>query len=247
MDNISSPAIVLIADSSETFFRSLHDALETTDYAFVYDRYGEEAIRLHDLLKSQIDLAIIELELPDSGGFEVIERFTQRGPKPRKIIATSSIFPQSFLEHVRSLGVDAVVRKPITLQAWYHLFKQLGVCSPPGELPPIAYGVCPDGSVPSHVLPSEPARLIPLLEGTSHWRPRPELSYFVPVLAAMWFVLALFVFPGMLPKRPIAAAAKPVPPQTLCPVIVPIDAAPAMKPVEASATPPARVILHSSQ
>ncbi len=51
----------------------------------------------------------------------------------------------------------------------------------------------------------------------------------------------------MLPKRTIAAAAKPVPPQTLCPVIVPIDAAPAMKPVEAAATPPGRLILHSSQ
>src|SRR5260370_9512279 len=140
MDNISSTAIILIADSSETFFSSLHDAVETTDYAFVYARNGEEALRLHDLLKSEIDLAIIELELPVSGGFEVIERFTQRGPKPRKIIATSSIFPQSFLEHVRHLGVDAVVRKPITLQPWLHLFKQLRLCSPPGEVSRIAYG-----------------------------------------------------------------------------------------------------------
>src|SRR5216683_7962449 len=138
MDNISNPAIILIADSSETFFSSLRDALETTDCAFVYARNGEEAIRLHDLLKSEIDLAIIELELPASGGFEVIERFTQRGPKPRKIIATSSIFPQSFLEHVKSLGVDAVVRKPITLQAWLHLFKRLGLGSPQGELSRIA-------------------------------------------------------------------------------------------------------------
>jgi CheY-like chemotaxis protein len=247
MDNISSPAIVLIADSSETLFRSLHDAFETTDYAFVYARNGEEAIRLHDLLKSEIDLAIIELELPASSGFDVIERFTRRGPKPRKIIATSSIFPQSFLEHVRSLGVDAVVRKPITLQAWLHLFKHLDLCSPPGELPPIAYGACPDASVPSQALSSEPARLIPLPEGTSHWRPRPALFYLVPVLAAMWVVLALFVFRGMLAKRAIAAAARPVPPQPLCPVIVPIGSVPSMKPVEAAPTPPDRAILHGSQ
>jgi TonB family protein len=239
MDKISTPGIILIADSSETFFSSLQDALETTDYAFVYARNGEEAIRLHDLLKSEIDLAIIELELPASGGFEVIERFTQRGPKPRTIIATSSIFPQSFLEHVRSLGVDAVVRKPITLHAWLHLFKHLGLCSPPGELSRIAYGVCPDRSVPSQVLPSEPARLIP--------RARPALSYFVPVLAAMWIVLALFFFRGMLEKRTIAAAAKPVPAPTFCPAIVAAGATPAMTPVEAVPMPPVRAIAHPSQ
>src|SRR5215510_12602531 len=152
MDNISNSALILIADRSELFFSSLHNALETTDYAFVHARNGEEAMRLHDLLKSEIDLAIIELELPASGGFDVIERFTQRGPKPKKIIATSSIFPQSFLEHVKSLGVDAVVRKPITLQAWLHLFRRLGLCSPTGEHSRMADGVCPDRSVPPQVL-----------------------------------------------------------------------------------------------
>ena len=79
MDNISNPAIILIADSSETLFNSLRDAFETTDYAFVYARNGEEAIRLHDLLKSEIELAIIELELPAQSGFEVIDQFTRRG------------------------------------------------------------------------------------------------------------------------------------------------------------------------
>ena len=57
MDNISNPAIILIADSSEALFDSLRDAFETTDYAFVYARNAEEAFRLHDLLKSEIDLA----------------------------------------------------------------------------------------------------------------------------------------------------------------------------------------------
>ncbi len=189
MDNTSNPAIILIADSSEALFNSLQDALETTDYAFVYARNAEEAIRLHDLLKSEIDLAIIELELPASGGFEVIERFTQRGPKPRKIIATSSIFPQALLEQVRPLGVDAVVRKPITLQAWIQLFKQLRLCSPPGDLSRIAYGICPDRAVPPQVLANEPALLMPLPGGTSGSLPRPALPYFVAALAAMWIVL----------------------------------------------------------
>jgi DNA-binding response OmpR family regulator len=64
MDNNSNPAIILIADSSEAFFNSLQDALKTTDYAFVYASNGEEALRLHDLLKSEIELAIIEWSSP---------------------------------------------------------------------------------------------------------------------------------------------------------------------------------------
>jgi CheY-like chemotaxis protein len=247
MDNNTNPPIILIADSSEALFSSLQDELETTDYAFVYARNGEEAIRLHDLLKSEIDLAIIELELPASGGFEVIERFTQQGPKPRKIIATSSIFPQSLLEHVMCLGVDAVVRKPITLQAWLQFIKQLCLSSSPGDLSRIAYGVCPDRSVHSQVLPSEPALLIQQAGGTIGSLPRAAISYFVPVLAATWLVLALFVFRGLLEKHTIVAAAKSVPTPILCPVTVPIGAEPAMKVVEAAPTSPHRAILHPIQ
>ena len=246
MDNISNPGIILIADSSEALVNSLQGALETTDYAFVYAKNGEEAIRLHDLLKSEIDLAIIELELPASGGFEVIERFTQRGPKPRKIIATSSIFPQSFLEYVRHLGVDAVVRKPITLLAWLQLFKQLRLSSPPGKLSRIAYGVGPDRAVPSQVLPSEPALPMPLPGGTSGSLPRAALPYFVAVLAAMCIVLTLFGLRGLLENRSIAVAAKPIPTPVLCSVIVPIGSAPAMNPAESAPTPPHRAILHPS-
>ena len=245
MDNTSNPAIILIADSSEALFDSLQTTLETTDYACVYARNGDEAIRLHDLLKSEIDLAIIELELPTSGGFEVIERFTQRGRRPRKIIATSSIFPDSFLQQVRCLGVDAVVRKPIGLQAWLQLIKQLHLCSLPTELSRIA-GVCPDPAVPTQVLPGEPALPMPPPGDRRGSFPKLALPHTVAVLVAMCMVLALFVFRGLLETRQIAAA-KPVLTSMPCPVIVPLDAPAAMKPVDVATTPPHRAILHPIQ
>jgi CheY-like chemotaxis protein len=248
MDNISNPPIILIADSSsEALLDSLQDAVATTDYAFVYARNGEEAIRLHDLLKSEIELAIIELELPAQSAFEVIEQFTRRGPKPRKIIATSSVFPQSF-EHVRRLGVDAVVRKPITLQEWLQLFKELGLCSkPPLELSPIVCDVCPDSSVPFQVKPNEPSLPMPLPGGATGSLPRPEPPHFVLFLAATWIGLALFMFGALLENRTIAAAAKPIPAPILWPVMPPIGAEPAMKPVEPTPTPPHRTILRPRQ
>lgn len=245
MDNTSNP-VILIADSSESFFDSLQATLETTDYACVHARNGEEAIRFHDLLKSEIDVAIIELELPTSGGCEVIKRFNQCGRKPRKIIATSSIFPDSFLQQVRFQGVDAVVRKPIGLQAWLQLIKQPHLCSTPSDLGGIAGG-CPDLADPSPV-PGEPALPMPPPGERRGSLPRLPLSYFVAVLVATCMVLTLFVFGGLLETRQIAAAAKPDPTSMLCPVIVPLDAPPAaMKPVEVATTPPHRAILRPIQ
>ena len=242
MDNISNPAIILIADSSEALFDSLRDALATTDYAFVYARNGEEALRLHELLKSEIELAIIELELPAQSGFEVIDQFTRRGPRPRKIIATSSIFPQSLLEDVRRLGVDAVVRKPIALQAWLQLFKELCQSpNPTGEPSLISYEVGPHSSVPP---PNEPALSLP--DDKSGSLPRSGPSYFVPFLAAMWIVLAIFVFGEMLENRRVAAATKPLPTPIVWPIMAPSGAAPAMRPDVATPTPLHRAILKPS-
>src|SRR5262245_14018367 len=125
MDNVSNPALVLIADHSEEFFNQIQDALAATDYAFVYAKDGEEAMALRELLKSEIEFAVVDLELTAPGGIDLIGRFARHGLKPRKIIATTSIYPEALLADVKDLGVDAVVRKPITPRAWLNLLNDL--------------------------------------------------------------------------------------------------------------------------
>jgi CheY-like chemotaxis protein len=116
---IMTPAItILIADHHEDVLNILKEQLGETDYALLHARNGAEAIALLERLKSQIELAIIDLELPDFGGWDLIGRLTHHKRKPIKIIATSSIHTQAVLEKIKEMGVDAVVRKPIPSEDW---------------------------------------------------------------------------------------------------------------------------------
>jgi CheY-like chemotaxis protein len=117
-----SNEFILVADRSDGFVDSLKAALAATNYPLLHAKNGEEAVYLLELLKSEIKLAIIELDLPLLSGLDLIWRLVKRKqPKPLKIIATTStaVLNGPLLENVvKKLGVDAVVRKPIPPQKW---------------------------------------------------------------------------------------------------------------------------------
>ena len=113
---------ILVADRSDGFVDTLKAELAATNLALLHAKNGEEAVYLLELLESEIELAIIELELPLLSGLDLIWRLIRRKqPKPLKIIATTSttVLNAPLLEKVvEQLGVDAVVRKPIPPQKW---------------------------------------------------------------------------------------------------------------------------------
>ena len=113
---------ILVADRSDDFVDNLEEALAATNYALLHTKNGEEAAYLLEILKSEIKLAIIELELPLLSGLDLIWSLARRKqPKPLKIIATTStaVLNGPLLENVvKQLGVDAVVRKPAPPQKW---------------------------------------------------------------------------------------------------------------------------------
>jgi CheY-like chemotaxis protein len=90
---------ILVADTSDALLQNLRDEMAST-HAFLYAKDGQEAIDYLDLLKSEIDLAIIELELPVVSGLDVIWRLLrQEQRKIPKIIATSPV-DVPLLKHV---------------------------------------------------------------------------------------------------------------------------------------------------
>jgi CheY-like chemotaxis protein len=110
---------ILVADTSDAFLGILQEELAVTAYALLHAKDGQEAIDYLDLLKSEIDLAIIALELPVVSGLEVIWRLVrQEPPKPTKIIATSAVDVPLLKQVVEQLGVAAVVQTPIPAQGW---------------------------------------------------------------------------------------------------------------------------------
>jgi CheY-like chemotaxis protein len=114
-----TPALtILIADHHEDVLNILKEQLATTNYALLHARNGAEAIALLERLRSKIELAIINLDLPGFSGWDLIGRLTLHDRKPLKIIATTSLHQQPVLAKMKEMGVDAVVRKPIPNEQW---------------------------------------------------------------------------------------------------------------------------------
>jgi CheY-like chemotaxis protein len=89
-----TPALtILIADRHEDVVNIVKEQL--ADYILLHATSGKEAIAFLDRLKSKIELAIIDLEVPDIGGWDLIGHLTLHKRKPTKIIATNVDLPRS--------------------------------------------------------------------------------------------------------------------------------------------------------
>ena len=115
MGDGEKPSIVMVA-VEENLLNNLRGALAHANLALLHAHSKQEAIALLERLKSEIKLAIVELELPNFAGWDLIRRFTFQ--KPLKIIATTSAYPESLFEKIKGIGVDAVVPKAIASEVW---------------------------------------------------------------------------------------------------------------------------------
>jgi CheY-like chemotaxis protein len=110
---------ILVADTNDAFVDLLREELATTTYALLHAKDGQEAIDYLELLKAEIDLAVIEMELPVVSGLYLIWRLVRRKKsKPLKIIATTSVDVPKLNQVVKELGVAAIVQFPVAVQDW---------------------------------------------------------------------------------------------------------------------------------
>jgi DNA-binding response OmpR family regulator len=108
-----STGIVLVVDSEDEVLELVRTALQATDYAILEAKNGDEAVAVMSQLKFPIDLALIDLDLPNDDGI-VISLLTMLGRrKTTKIIVKTSRQDKPFLESVNYFGIDAMVLKPI--------------------------------------------------------------------------------------------------------------------------------------
>ena len=114
----SEKALVVLVAAKEDLLNALRKALADTNFLLLHAPTKQEAIVLLERLRSEINIAIVELELPDFGGWDLIRQLTFLPDRPVKIIATTSIYPEPFFGKIKEIGVDAVVRKAIPAEAW---------------------------------------------------------------------------------------------------------------------------------
>jgi CheY-like chemotaxis protein len=118
MRKIRQTKLVLVA-AKEDVLNNLRDALANTNLALLHAQTKHEAVALLAEPESKIDLAIIDLELPDLGGWDLIEQITWLPQKSVKIIATtSSVCSEPFLGKAMELGVYAIVPAGLPPVGW---------------------------------------------------------------------------------------------------------------------------------
>ena len=115
---VSEKALIVLVAAKEELLNDLIDALADSNVALLHASTKQEAIALLERLKSEINIAIVELELPDFGGWDLIRQLTFLPNKPVKIIATTSVYPEPFFEKIKEIGVDAVAPKTMPAEAW---------------------------------------------------------------------------------------------------------------------------------
>ena len=102
---------VLIVDDDPAFLESAAELLTEAGYEVYRAHDGKEAIKTLEKQRAGIALTIIDLNLPDINGFELIGAL-RRHNNAVKIVATTGLYKDEHLEMAATLGADAALRKP---------------------------------------------------------------------------------------------------------------------------------------
>jgi len=104
--------MILIVDDDPSFLEYANAALGAhTRVCFASD--APHAIGLLDYLGSQVGVALVDLDLPGTSGFDLIHEIRQKYPE-LPIVAISGVFSEAALLGATEVGADGTLRKPIT-------------------------------------------------------------------------------------------------------------------------------------
>jgi CheY-like chemotaxis protein len=116
---------VLIIDDDASVRESLRKVLKGAGYEITTAADGEEA--LTQFVPGQIDLVLLDLNLPFRGGWDVFERLTTQHPTTPLIIITG--MPDQY-QTALAAGVGALMEKPIDAPALLKTMDEL-LAEPP--------------------------------------------------------------------------------------------------------------------
>ncbi|HEY1341168.1 MAG TPA: response regulator [Bryobacteraceae bacterium] len=102
--------MVLIVDDDPAFCSDLRRTLEDAGYSTMVRDSGPEGIKAAEEFRDRIDVAVIDIVLPGMNGFEVVGALKRR-PNNIKIVVTSLVMRDLYLEAAKTFGAHAVVRK----------------------------------------------------------------------------------------------------------------------------------------
>jgi CheY-like chemotaxis protein len=110
---------VLVVDDDTSVRESLKRVLSGAGYETMLARDGQEAI---DRCSAEIDLSILDLDLPVKDGWETFEELTRRNPCLPIIIITGL---SNQYEKALAVGAGALLEKPIEASALLRTMQEL--------------------------------------------------------------------------------------------------------------------------
>lgn len=109
---------VLVADDDESVRASLRKLLRGEGYQVVSVANGAEAVKTFRLEQDQIDLLLVDLNMPMKNGWATVDRLLEVNPSLPVLIVTG---PPNQYELAEAAGVSALVEKPIDVPALLQL------------------------------------------------------------------------------------------------------------------------------
>jgi len=113
---------VLVADDDEAVRESLRKLLQGEGYQVVSVANGAEAVETFRQEVDQIDLLLVDLNMPLKNGWATLDRLIEVNPSLPVLIVTGQ--PNQY-ELAEAAGVSALVEKPIDVPALLQLIKEL--------------------------------------------------------------------------------------------------------------------------
>jgi CheY-like chemotaxis protein len=103
----------MVVDDDPEFLENCEAALTAAGYRVILALTGGQSRSLTEALGHTLDLALIDLVMPDENGLEIIRSFRQTAPELR-VIAISEHASPADLETAEYFGATATLRKPIS-------------------------------------------------------------------------------------------------------------------------------------
>lgn len=106
---------ILLVDDDRQFLALSQELLEHLGFQVVTAATGDQALALFQQRHQEIDLVIMDLNLPFLDGYQVLNRFKNLAPSV-KIIVISGFFGQEEEARLKAAGAAGMIAKPFRAQ-----------------------------------------------------------------------------------------------------------------------------------
>ncbi|MCP4747520.1 MAG: PAS domain S-box protein [Desulfobacteraceae bacterium] len=106
---------ILVIDDDEVILEIVHEMLKKTGYRVLCARTGKEAISIAESFEDAIDLAFLDVNLPDMEGSRIYQIIKEYRPKI-KVIVCSGYSSDGPVQEILSAGAEDFIKKPFAFK-----------------------------------------------------------------------------------------------------------------------------------